>query len=283
MIKILPFIIITVFLAGCKSHPVSRNDKPVARAYESYLYASDLSGVIPPGTSAADSATLAKDYIEKWIRNQLLLNKAEINLTDAEKDVELQIESYRSSLLIYAYQQSYLRQNLDTVVTDKELDEYYNQNKSNFILSESLFKGLFIKVPASAPEIYKLRQWYRSDDPESIKNLEAYCFKQAAVYDDFEENWVKINEVLRLLPENGSSFEPVLLSRKYLETRDKDYLYFLSVKEIAPEGTVSPFDLVIDDIHYIILNKRKILLINQLELNIYADAQNHEYFTIYPK
>jgi hypothetical protein len=283
MIKILPFIIITVLLAGCKSHPVSRNDKPVARAYESYLYASDLSGIIPPGTSAADSATLAKDYIEKWIRNQLVLNKAEMNLTDAEKDVELQIESYRSSLLIYAYQQSYLRQNLDTVVTDKELDDYYNQNKSNFILSESLFKGLFIKVPAAAPEIYKLRQWYRSDDPESIKNLEAYCFQQAAVYDDFEEHWVKINEVLRMLPENGGSFEPALLSRKYLETRDKDYLYFLSAKEIAPEGTVSPFDLVNDDIHYIILNKRKILLINQLEMNIYADAQNHEYFTIYTK
>jgi hypothetical protein len=283
MAKILQLAIFTFLIAGCTSHPESKNDKPVARAYENYLYTSDLSGVIPAGTSAADSATLAKDYIEKWIRNQLLLNKAEINLTEAEKDVELQIESYRSSLLIYAYQQSYLRQNLDTVVSDKELEDYYNQNKSNFILSESLFKGLFIKVPVTAPETYKLRQWYRSDDPESIKNVEAYCFQHAAVYDDFEENWVKIDEVLRMLPDNGGSYEPALLSRKYLETRDKDYLYLLSAKEIAPEGTVSPFDLVNDDIHYIILNKRKILLINQLELNIYADAQNHEYFTIYQK
>ena len=48
----------------------------------------------------------------------LLLNKAELNLTDEEKNVEQQIENYRSSLLIYAYEQSYIRQHLDTVVTD---------------------------------------------------------------------------------------------------------------------------------------------------------------------
>ena len=76
----------------------------------------------------------SKDFIEKWVRNQLLLNKAEINLTDEEKNVEQQIENYRSSLLIYAYEQSYLRQNLDTVVTDKEIEDYYKENQSNFIL-----------------------------------------------------------------------------------------------------------------------------------------------------
>jgi Fe-S cluster biosynthesis and repair protein YggX len=239
--------------------------------------------VIPAGISASDSATIAKDFIEKWVRNQLLLNKAELNLTDAEKDVELQMESYRSSLLIYAYQQSYLRQSLDTVVTDKEIEEYYDQNRSNFILSESMFKGLFIKVPVTAPEMYKLRQWYRSDDAESIKNLEGYCFQYASIYDDFEESWVKLSEVLRMMPANGGSYETILQWRKYLETRDKDYYFFLNIKEIATEGTVSPFELVKDNIQYIILNKRKIMLINELELNIYSDAQNHEHFTIYQK
>lgn len=281
MKKKLLFLFIPVLFMGCNHLPESRNEKPVARVYNNYLYTSDLTDVVPAGTEASDSAKLAKDFIEKWIRNQLLLNKAEINLTDAEKDVELQMESYRSSLLIYAYQQSYLRQKLDTVVTDKELEDYYNQNRSNYIISESLFKGLFIKVPVTAPEIYRLRQWYRSNVPDNIKNLEGYCFQYAAVYDDFAESWVKVNEVLRMLPTRGDSSAIFLHSRKYLETRDRDYYYFLSAKEIAAEGTVSPFELVKDDIHYIILNKRKILLINELEINIYSEAQNHEYFTIY--
>jgi hypothetical protein len=276
-------LIVVVLLSGCRSQPERKNEKPVARVFNNYLYPEDLLDVVPAGISAADSATIARDFIEKWVRNQLLLSKAESNLTEEEKNVKLQMESYHSSLLIYAYQQSYLRQKLDTVVSDQELEEYYNQNKSNFILSETMFKGLFIKVPINAPEIYKLRQWYRSDDTASVKNLEGYCFRYAKIYDDFEEGWVKLNEVVQMMPPGAASYQANLQYRKYLEARDNDYLYFLNVKEMIREGDVSPFELVKDDIHYIILNKRKIVLITDLELNIFSEAQNHDYFTIYQK
>ncbi len=275
------FIVIAGLLLSCNSQSENKNEKPVARVFNSYLYPSDLNVAVPAGVSSSDSARVVKDFIEKWVRNQLMLNKAEINLSDEEKDVRLQMESYRSSLLIYAYQQSYLRQKLDTVVTTKEIEEYYAQNKSNFILGESMFKGMFIKVPLTAPETWKVRQWYHSDDAENVKKLEGYCFSYAKVYDDFDERWVKLAEVLHMLPAGGGNFEAVLTSRKYLETRDNEYYYFVNAKEIAPESTVSPFELVKNDIQYIILNKRKIMLINELELNIYADAQNHDYFTIY--
>ncbi len=273
-----------MLLPGCTSSTPNKNEKPLARVFNNYLYPSDLVEVFPSGITASDSQRVANDFIEKWIRNQLLLNKAEGNLSDVEKDVRLQMENYRSSLLIYAYQQSYLRQKLDTVVTDKEIRDYYDLNKSNFILGEAMFKGIFIKVPLKAPEIWKLRQWYRSDDPESIKNLEGYCFKNATVFDDFNEDWVRLDEVLHRVPAPaGVSYASTLQFRKNLEIRDNDSYFFLYAKDFVPEGTVSPFELVKNDIHYIILNKRKIMLINDLEASIFSDAQNHEYFTIYKK
>ena len=282
--KKLPYLLIIICLsAACGRSTLKKDEQPLARVYDKYLYMSDLKGVVPAGISGTDSASLVKDFVEKWIRNQLLLNKAEINLTDEEKNVEQQMESYRSSLLIYAYQQGYLQQNLDTVVTDAEIEAYYNDNQSNFLLGEPLMKGTFIKLPANAPEIYKLRQWYRADDPESIKNLEGYCYEHADVYDHFNEGWVNLNEVLRMMPQGGGVYEQTLKYRKYLEVRDNNYYYFLNVKELAPEGTVSPFELVKEDIHYIILNKRKVKLISELENNIYSDAQNRRNFTIYQK
>jgi hypothetical protein len=269
------------FFSGCNKGHDNKHEQPLARVFDKYLYSSDLSGVIATGISGTDSASVAKDFIEKWVRRQLLLKKAEINLTEAEKDVELQMENYRSSLLIYAYQQSYLRQKLDTVISDKEIEVYFKENQSNFMLGEPLMKGRFIKVPINAPDIYKLRQWCSSDDNESIKNLEGYCFAYAAVFDHFNESWVNLNEVLRMMPAKVGTYESSLRYSKYLESKDKDYYYFLSITEIAPEGTVSPFELVKNDIHYIILNKRKVKLINELETSIYSDAQNREYFTIY--
>jgi len=278
----LPLYLIFIFLlTGCAKPTVDMSEKPIARVLDNYLYKSDLDGFIPAEISGEDSITMARDFTERWIRNQLLLNKAELNLTDEEKNVEQQIESYRSSLLIYAYEQSYIRQNLDTVVTFAEVEKFYKENQSNFILNGSLMKGVFIKIPVKAPEAYKVRQWYRSDSPESIKNLEGYCFKYAIVYDHFNDGWVKLNEILPMIPAVPGNSEAAILSRKYIETRDTAFLYFLNAKEIAPSGNVSPLEIVKNDIESIILNKRKISLINELESNIYSDAQNRDHFTIY--
>ena len=277
----LPLIFAGVLL-GCAGKDEAITEKPLARVMDRYIYRSDIAGIIPTGLPADDSIAIVRDFVEKWVRNQLILSKAELNLTDEEKDVEQQIDNYRTSLLIYAYEQSYLRQNLDTVVTDKEVEKYYKENQSNFILNESLLKGIFMKIPVNAPNIFKVRQWYRSDNPEYIKNLEGYCFKHASVYDHFNDGWVKMNEILPMIPAFYGNSESAVLSRRYIETRDSAYFYFLSAKEVIASGTVSPLEIVKNDIQNIILNKRKIKLINELEAGIYTDAQNREHFTIYP-
>ena len=275
------FFLLTIVLTGCVKRQEEVKNLPVARVLDQYLYLSDLKGVVPDGLSPEDSSSLVHDFIEKWVRNQLMLNKAEINLSEPEKDVEQQINSYRSSLLIYAYEQSYLRQNLDTLVTDMEVEDYYKENQSNFVLGNTLIKGLYIKLPVTAPELYKVRQWYRSDDPENIKSLEGYCFKFAAVYDHFNDGWITLNEVLGMMPAAAAQQESGLLSRRYFEGRDTAFVYYLHIKEIAASGTVSPLDIVKRDVQSIILNKRKIKLINELETSIYSDAQDREHFNIY--
>ncbi len=152
LLKRAVFLILSVLLLGCAKPTAKEGEKPLARVLDHYLYESDMSGFIPAGITGEDSIAMAQDFNERWVRNQLLLNKAELNLTDEEKNVEQQIENYRSSLLIYAYEQSYIRQQLDTVVTEAEIENYYKENQSNFILNGSLIKGVFIKIPVKAPD-----------------------------------------------------------------------------------------------------------------------------------
>jgi hypothetical protein len=273
--------IFLVTLVGCNKKPVTEKEKPLARVYDKYLYPSDLKGVVPSGIPASDSTSAVHDFIDKWILSELLLGKAEMNLTDEEKNVEKQMDDYRRSLLIYAYQQRYLEEKLDTLVTLTEIEQYYADNQSNFISSEPLIKGVFIKLSLKAPELYKVRQWYKTDDDESIKNLEGYCFKHASIYDHFNEGWVNLNEVLRMMPSAGNVNAGSIRYNKNVELRDNQYIYLLGVKEFVPEGTVTPFEIVKNDIHNIILNKRKVKLINELETSLYADAQNHEHFAIF--
>lgn len=275
------FLVLFFIILSCKNDIRLTEEKPVARVLDKTLTAADLTGIIPEGVSAEDSIQITKNFIEKWVQKQLLLNKAELNLTDDEKDVKKQIENYRSSLLIYKYEQSLLKQKLDTTISNEEMEAYYNQNTSNFLLNRDIVKSIYIKVPRSAPEIYKLRQWYRSDDPESIKSLEAYCFQHAETYDFFNESWVDFSGLLDKIPVQIGNPGNFLRYRQTIEASDSVYNYFVRIYDYALSGDPSPSELVKDDIEKIILNKRKMRLLNELETSIYNDAQNRGQFTLY--
>jgi len=275
------FIFYLLVAISCLDADKAHNDVPVAKVYEEYLYASQLQSIVPNNLSLEDSLSIVKDHVDKWIRNQLLLYQAEQYLSLDEKNVEQQIEDYRTSLLIYKYEQSYINEKLDTNIKESEIENYYNNYSSNFILNNNLIKGLFIQIPRSAPEIYKIRSWYRSDAPENVKQMEQYCYNNATKFVYFEENWKYFNEILRDLPELYTRPENILQYRKSYETKDSTYYYFLKISDFRLEGSVTPLELVHQDIKSILLNKRKIQLIQELETNIYNDALNRGNFLVY--
>ncbi|HPF94091.1 MAG TPA: hypothetical protein PLV65_09135, partial [Tenuifilaceae bacterium] len=148
------------------------NGEPIARVYDKYLYANEIEDIFPENISQNDSIQLLMAYADRWVRKQLLVNRAEKNLSDAQKNVTKQIEDYRSSLLIFKYEQEFIRQRLDTIVSDEEVELFYSENSSNFILNESIVKALFIKIRMDDPYYEKIKSLYKSNKEEDIKTLD---------------------------------------------------------------------------------------------------------------
>ena len=273
-------IVITGIFLSCSRKEII-DEKPLAKVFDKYLYPSNLNDIIPVNISPSDSSILVNDYIDKWIRKQLLLRRAELNLTDEEKNVDKQLENYRSSLLIFKYEQSLIKQKLDTVISMEEIEMYYSDNPANFLLNNNIVKAIFLMVPRDAPDLWDLRRWYRNDTDDNLKKLEAYAFQYAEIYDYFDDDWVDFSEIEKNLPVRIDNPQNLLKYRKYYEVRDSTYFYFLNIKDYKLLGSVAPLSYVIQDIRTIIVNKRKITLVKRLESNIYNDALNRGYFTIY--
>ncbi len=254
---------------------------PIARVHDKYLFPDDLKDILTPGLSKEDSALIVKNYVDRWVRLQIMVKKAEENLSETELDLEKQIENYRASILTYRYKQQMINQNLDTVVNSAEIEEYYNENPSNFLLQGSVVKAVFVKVKRDAPELYNLRSWYRSENIEDLDKLENYCYQNSAEYVIYSDNWVYFDELLSKIPREIENKERFLLYNNRIEAQDTDYLYLLSIREYKQKGDVSPLSMVEEDIKAIILNKRKLKYVDGLENDIYRDAQNRNYFEIY--
>jgi hypothetical protein len=280
MSRVLLIAFVVLFVACTKSSN-NKSDLVVARVYDKNLYSSQIMNIVPKGLPGVDSANIVKDHIDKWVRKELLMHQAEQYLSQEEKNVEQQIDDYRSSLLIFKYEQNFIKQKLDTFISDNEIQEYYLNHSSNFILNSPLIKGLYIEVAKKAPDIAKIRKIYRSDKAEDVSELESYCYNYASKYDYFDENWIYFNKIYNNMPETNLQPENILQSRKYFETEDSTYYYFVKISDFKLAGEVAPLELIKEDIKSILLNKKKIQLVNELESNIYNDAFNHGKFNVY--
>jgi hypothetical protein len=281
MRKIWFIIIPLIVLVACTTLDNRNREKPLARVYEKNLYLSDIQDIFPESISLSDSVIILQNFVDKWVKKQLILQKAELNLTENQKDVTLQIDEYRSSLLIYKYEQNLIAQKLDTVITQEEVKAYFDENPSNFSLDNHIIKCLFIKLPVDAPNLYRIRQLYRSEREGDFQQLESYCYQYAVKYDYFNEDFVTFESITRELPNEVRNPDRYLRYNRYIEQQDSLYRYLVNIREYYLAGTVAPLSYMENRIRTIILNKRKIKFVNDLENNIYMDALNKGEFTVY--
>lgn len=279
--KYLLIISLAFFTGWCKNLNRGSNEKPLAQVGNSYLYSSDLNGLIKQGITKEDSSIIIASLTEKWIRKQLILQKAELNLTDDEKDVNKELDEYRTSLIIYKYEQKLIKEKLDTIVSEKEIEQYYNQFPSNFVLNYNIAKALFIKLSVNAPNKDQLREWIKNENEENVKNIETYCYQNAIKYDYFSDNWVNLDNIKMLYPYELPNNEQTIKATKLFEAKDSVFQYFLSIKDFQSKGNTAPLIYVEKDIKNIILLKRKQKLINDLENKIYFEALTRNNFKIY--
>ncbi len=280
--KTLGFILsLFMAFAACDRGNQSTPESPVARVNNSFLYPSDLREHIQKGLSEEDSVKTARRLIEEWVRTQLLLKQAEDNLPDTEKDVSKQVEEYRTSLIIFKYKQNLLARNLDTIIPEKEIKSYYEENASNYILSSDVVKVTYVMVPLTAPDIGKVRKLYRSEKDEDMKELLGYCSSYGEKYIINGEHWMKFSELIAGTPLNIDNPGRYLNYNKNIETSDSHSYHFIHIIGRIPEGQVAPLELVRDNIRSVLMNKRKIEYLQDLENTVYKEGLSRNQVQIY--
>lgn len=272
---------IILLVLSCTRYENGGNRKAVAHVGDKYLYADQIPLRTGNGITEEDSITIARNYIERWVRNELILNKAEVNLSEEyQQEIETKLEETRANLMIYQYEQQMMLQKMDTAVSETEIRDYYDKHIQNFNLQHSILKILFLKLPREAPNIGKARAWFNSDDQKNIQNLESYAYQFADKFDDFGENWININFLLRELPADIGDIIRFLRNNQYYETSDSSYYYFVNIRDFRLSGAVAPLEYVREDIKTIILNNRKISFLQELENGIYNEGIKENSFRI---
>jgi hypothetical protein len=184
---------------------------------------------------------------------------------------------------VYNFEKDYIQNNLDTAITEEEVNSYYEENKDNFILKQNIIKGLLLKIPKEAPQIDRLRTWLNSRSEEDAEKLRSYTYTFADSYLLDDSVWLDFDEYLFNTPFKKEINNPIqtLKRSSLLETSDSTFLYFIKIKDYKISDQHSPISFVKGQIRDVLINKRMVDLKKQKEKEIFDQALENKDYEIY--
>ncbi len=229
---------------------------------------------LPKDFNPNDSAAIVDDYANKWIKKQLLINKAEKNI-GKNSEIDKLVKRYKEQLLIENYVRLLVEHKADINPTTEQINEFYEKNKEQYLLSENILKGIFIVLPLDAPNKNDLKDLLKTEEIDKTL-IEAYCLQNAAKVDFFTEKWIPFRLLKKLLPETNKTELELITRNQYYETADSIFNYIIKIDEYKLEGDIAPLNFIQKEIESYILNNNKIEYIKQMKEDIYNEAIRKE-------
>ncbi len=279
---ILTIIFISCIASSCKWLGKDEQ-KPIAKAYDKYLYLKDLENVVPKNIHGNDSAAIVLAFIDQWQHEQVMQHQSETNVNIDNQEIQSQLETYRKSLIRFQYEQTLIEQKLDTVVTNQQVQKYYQGNKDNFQLKKTILKVAYIKLPEGAPKIGMVKKLFMSKDMRDADLLEKYCFKYSPNFSLMDTAWHYTEELEQIFPISKIRESNFNNLNRIFEISENNTLYLIILRDSKFRDSLSPLVFEKENIKNLILNQRKLALINQMEKEVFNEAQKNNELEIYDK
>ena len=277
------FIIIVVFAFTSCTFFKKENDRiPVAKVNDAYLYQDDIKDLVAIGTTKEDSIVLITNFINRWATQQLLMDGALLNLSeDKQEEFNKLVDQYKNDLYTKAYVEALVKRSIDTSVTEQEALAYYNENKEVFKLNEELIKFRYINVDENRLDLKDITNKFKRFNNNDKAELDSISiqFKSYSLNDSI---WIKVSQVLNKIPVITTENKSELLKKSnFIQLKDSLGVYLMQINDVLLRNSIAPLEYVKPTIDQIVINKRKLELIRELEKDITKDAIKNKQFEIY--
>ncbi|MEP7321507.1 MAG: hypothetical protein ABI761_06290 [Saprospiraceae bacterium] len=258
-----------VCFGGCISFPKEHKapDPTIASVYEKKLLLSDLSGMFSPNATKEDSLHIINNYATRWTQEQVFLSEAEKHIP---KDLVIEelLKKYKESLIALNFQQQLIQENLDSLVSEEEIREFYEKNKDQYQLETSIIRCYFMKIPDNIKEIRNVKEWWDDLTETNKKKLARIADRYDDKYNLVDSVWHDVIDIEALFPKNRISTRN-WTNGESLSFSDNKYVYFFKVLELVSKQETAPISYVAEKAKLIILNKRKNKLIEEFKTKLY--------------
>ncbi|MEC8257483.1 MAG: peptidyl-prolyl cis-trans isomerase [Bacteroidota bacterium] len=273
------YLIILLLICSCDL-PTNEESNAVARVGEDFLFISDLENQIGPNGS--DSIQITSRTINEWAEELLYLKKAEINLSFSEKKgLEELVSTYRNDLYVKTYKDKAIQSQLDSIVEKEEIEYYFDQNKFNFKTNKDLMRGRYVRVRNENYNLRSIRKSIRRYNEDDKVFLDSIAL-QFTTYSLNDSVWVQASQFFNRLPSIPERrYKNFLKNDTFFELQDSLEVYLVVIEEVVLRNDLAPLDYVAPTLKQILINKRKLELMRQLDREIIEEGLRQNIYEVY--
>lgn len=277
--KSIYLIIILLLICSCDL-PTNEESNAVARVGEDFLFISDLEDKIGPNGS--DSIQITTRTINEWAEELLYQKKAEINLSSrVKKGLEELVSTYRNDLYVKTYKDKAIQSQLDSIVEKEEIESYFEQNKLNFKTNKDLMRGRYVRVRNENYNLQSIRKSIRRFNEDDKVFLDSLAL-QFTTYSLNDSIWVQASQFFNRLPSiSEKRYKNFLKNDTFFELQDSLEVYLVVVEEVVLRNDLAPLDYVEPTLKQILINKRKLELMRQLDREIIDEGLRQNIYEVY--
>jgi len=217
-----------------------------------------------------DSTLLWTLYVDQWIRDELFYIQAEEKLSDVS-EIEKLVLSYRKSLMIHYFEQQLIQERLDSIISESEIVQHYEERMDNFVLGEKVLQAKWILTQSANFKTDSVNRYWNTG-MGSKERLESLCELYSPSYNLNDSLWLSEKDLSNrtTIPiDQLSKLNEGVFHSLELEGNRKLMILINKIKET---GSTAPISYVKERIRKIILHERKEQILKAYRQKIYQEA-----------
>jgi hypothetical protein len=274
-------VLFSGFLHSCSNEKEDSSEAVIAKASDKTLSQSELESLFGPNMTKQDSILIGKGYIESWLKKQVLLENAYKENFGSSDEINKKVEAFREDLISFEYRKKLLYEKLDTNISLKESKEYYTKHPENFELKQNIVRCVFIKMPVALENKNHYWNSFKKADTEQLTQIAMTALKNGGNAFMENEKWLSFDDILKVVPINTYNQENFINNNRIFKIDEPNFIWYINILDFRIKDNVSPFDFVEDNIHQILLNKRKVEILDKIEKEMLAKARKDKKINVY--
>jgi hypothetical protein len=181
--------------------------------------------------------------IEEWIDMQLLKLELEENAPEVLNSNQQKVEKELAERNLFELENQYIRENIDSLISDSEIQSYYEKHRENYVKQSYIVRALYLKVGDTIGDHNKLAESFLLKNDKDKEEVKKYANLYATNFYFDEKKWIYFEDLVRDIPISESKKKELIINRDNAIFKEGGYTHFINILDYQLKNISSPMEV----------------------------------------